>query len=123
MAPISRQPLCHETNVPSQNIPRENHCLAVLRPFVLFVNTKRREKQGQRVTSARPKQRLQWAWPSAPLSPPPPSADAAALASFMAPVASRIIYESFSSPAVLGRFALTACDVINHPSEMLCVPL
>lgn len=35
----------------------------------------------------------------------------------------RIIYESFSSPAVLGRLTLTACDVINHPSKMLCVPL
>lgn len=35
----------------------------------------------------------------------------------------RIIYESFSSPAVLDRLTLTACDVINHPSKMLCVPL
>lgn len=35
----------------------------------------------------------------------------------------RIIYESFSSPAVLGRLTVTACDVINHPSKMLCVPL
>ena len=30
----------------------------------------------------------------------------------------RIIYESFSSPAVCSRLNLTACDVINHPSKM-----
>lgn len=35
----------------------------------------------------------------------------------------RIIYESFLSPAVFRRLTLRSCDMINHPSKMLCVPL
>lgn len=92
------------------------------RKSLMCFNTRNLEEKDH-VTSARQKRIVVGvAWHSL-LCPPPPSAAAVDLASLMTPVASQIIYESFSSPAVLGRFALTACDVINHPSEMLCVPL